>query len=229
MARCFARGGNPNLKPKVLLRGGALIAALAFALPLVSRAAGQDTAPAAATRPFLLFPVDVPDSSVPGAAEVTGLLTDVARSRLLASGTYFVTQFHRAHPTIARLHSDQQLTDSDVTKPFAEDNAKGTKIAKLAAYDVIFVGSVDDYQYNATDKQATVTMSGRLLNVADGKIIKSATLSATSAKGGTAKEPERAEEAGRSAAEKLMTQLVPVIAPPPADPAKKDKKRGKGK
>src|SRR5258708_26197255 len=123
-------------------------------------------------------------------------------------------------PAVARLHNDQQLTDSDLMKPFAEDNAKATKITKLVGYDVAFVGSVDDYQYAAADKQATVTVSGRLLDIVTGKIIKSATLSASSAKGGTAKEAERALEAARNAGEKLMVQLVPTIIANPTVPSK---------
>jgi ABC-type uncharacterized transport system auxiliary subunit len=162
---------------------------------------------------MLVFPIDTPDS-VPGASDVSGLVTDVVRSRLIASDTYVVIQYHKSLPPVARAHNDQQLSDNDLGKPFAEDNAKATKVTKLIGYELAFVGSVDNYEYNTADKQATVTMSGRILDTTNGKIVKSATLSAASDKGGTAKEPERAQQAARNAAEKLMTQLGVVAAQP---------------
>ncbi len=157
-------------------------------------------------RTMLVFPIDTPDS-VPGASDVSGLVTDVVRSRLIAADTYVVVQYHKSLPPVARAHNDQQLSDTDLGKPFAEDNAKATKVTKLIGYELAFVGSVDNYEYNSADKQATVTMSGRILDTTNGKIVKSATLSAMSDKGGNAKEPERAQQAARNAAEKLMTQL----------------------
>jgi len=182
----------------------------------------------ATKRTLLLFPFDA-GSSVPGAAEVSATLSDVARSRLIASDAYTVVQFNKGLAPVARLHNDQQLSDVDVSPPFAESNTKGIKVTKLVGYDLAFVGSVDSYEYAVADKMATVTVSGRLLEVQTGKILKSATLSASSSKGGTAKEDERAIEAARNAGDKLMTQLVPVIVRDPIVPTKQKpagKKRG---
>jgi hypothetical protein len=95
------------------------------------------------------------------------LMTDVAVSRAVATKTYSVTQFYRGQPSITRLHNDQQLTDADLQEPFSEDNRKPVKIAKLIGYDVALVGSLDDYQF--TDNQVTVTVSGRLIEVETGR------------------------------------------------------------
>ncbi len=161
-------------------------------------------------RTLLLFPVDVPNT-VPGTEDVRTLLTDIARARLIASNAYAVTQFATLLAPVARLHNDQQLSDNDIKPPFAETNTKALKIIRLAGYDLAFVGSVDDYSYSDANKQATITLSGRILEASTGKILKSATLQGQSATGGTAKQEERAAEAARNAGEKLMTQLVPTI------------------
>jgi hypothetical protein len=185
-------------------------------------------------RTVLVFPFDVP-STVGNRDDVRGLLTDMAISRMQAAGSYSVTQYHRSLPTVARLQLDQQLTEADTTEPYAEDNTKGTKIAKLAGYDAIFLGSVDDYQYDETQKQAKVLLNGRLIDIKTGKLIGTpVTLQAASGTGGTAKEADRALEAARNAGQQLMTKLVPVVdavvtpptkTPTPPSQAPKKKKR----
>lgn len=176
-------------------------------------------------RAMVVFPFDVPDT-VPGASDVSGLLTDVARSRLIAADTYLVVQFNKGLPPVARAHNDQQLSDNDLKAPYAEDNAKATKVTKTIGYELAFVGSVDNYEYKSDTKQATITISGRILDTTNGKIVKSATLSGSSGTGGTSKEPERAADAARNAAEKLMTQLGiqarPSMTPPVTAPKHQD-------
>lgn len=201
--------------------GAALAAGVCLAIG-VPATAQKNGAPQAEKRSILVFPFDVASSAaVPDTAEMSSLLTDVARSRFLAANKYDVYAFYRGLPTVARLHNDQELTDADVTPPFSEENAKPVKIAKLAGYDLAFVGSVDDYSYDADTRQATVTISGRLLDAATGKILKSVTLSASSAKGGQAKEPERALDAARAAGEQLMAKIEPLApSAQPAAPAK---------
>jgi hypothetical protein len=167
----------------------------------------------AVRRSILVFPVDVTGANVPAKEEVSNLLTDVVRSRLIASDAYTVTQFHRSLPPVARLHNDQQLSDTDITEPFAEDNAKATRVARLAGYDLVFIGSVDSY--NVAEGAGEMTVSGRVIEVGTGRIVKSATLSASSAKNAAAPEVDRVMEAARSAGEKLATQLAPQIVRQP--------------
>lgn len=200
-----------------------------FVSPLAALAAENHTKVSLAQalkRSVLVFPVDVP-STVTNRDEVRGLLTEMAFSRLQSSGTYSVTQFHRSLPTVARLVLDQQLTDADVSEPFGEDNTKGTKVAKAAGYQAIFLGSIDDYQFDDAKKQAQIVLSGRLFDVETGKLIGTpVTLQASSATGGTAKEDERAMEAARSAGQQVMTKLVPVVNKPiePSQPIKVEPK-----
>lgn len=166
---------------------------------------------AEATKPLLLvLPVDVTAASVPGADAVSERLTEVMASRAIASKLYSVTQFYKAHPTIVRLHNDQQLTDADVTPPFAEDNRKAIKMGKLAGYDKVFVGSVDDYQWDDAAKQVNITVSGRIIEVETGKVVKNVVKSGASAKGGAAKEEEKAVEAARAAGESVVKDLIPA-------------------
>lgn len=209
----------------VLLAAFLAVGVLSHALAAQDRK-GKPKEPEPPKRTLLLFPFDFPNANIKNAPEVMGLLADVARSRLLLTRTYAVTPFRRGLPTVARLHGEQQLTDSDITPPFAEDNIKAVKIAKLIDYEVVFVGSIDSYAYNDADRQVEITISGRLVEVdpkaTSGKVLRSATLTATSEKGGRANEEERAMEAARSAGEKLMAQLVP-LAPASQKPEEEKK------
>lgn len=204
------------------------VMALGFGAGVAGATSGEDRinlSQAANKRTLLLFPVDVSATGLPNAGEVSELATDVAASRLGISQQYAVIRYHRALPPVASAHLDQKLTDADLKPPFEEDSRKVLKIARLVGYQVAFVAVVDSYKYDQNSNQATVTMSGRLVDVESGNPIKNvASVSGTSAQGGTAKEPERALEATRSAAEQMMTQLVPLpTAPPPVVTPEKPK------
>ena len=171
---------------------------------------------------LLLFPFDSSDPSTSAYAE---LATDVAWSRLVLSGKYQPVRFYRYLSPIARALQDQQLGDQDVSAPFSEDNTKGIRLAKIADYDYILLGSIDSYDYNANTHQVSITMSGRLLKVSGGRIIKSVTLSG-GYKNPNGSENSIADHAIRTTADKLMTGLVGTIrnAPIPSPHAKNAKK-----
>ncbi len=178
----------------------------------------------AVKRTVLVFPFDMPSSEPPSKAppnkdEVSQLLTDTVVSRLLASGQYTVVQYHQTLPPVARLHLDQQLTDTDVKPPFAEDTTKATKITKLVGYDIAFLGAVDEYTYNEADNLADVVVRGQLVDVKTGKSIgPPVILKASGVKGGTAKEPAKAMEAARAAGGQLAQKLVPLSTAPIQQP-----------
>jgi len=182
----------------------------AVAASAQSRDSGRVVLTQALKRTSLVFPFDVP-TTISNRDEVRLLLSDMAASRLMLTNSYTVVQFHKNLPPVARLHLDQQLTDGDVSEPFAEDTTKASKIGKLTGYDVVFIGSVDDYQYNAGDKSADVVLSGRLIDVKTGKAVSTpVTLKGSSTKGGMAKEGDRALEAARNGASQLLAKLIPI-------------------
>ncbi|MCX6358211.1 MAG: hypothetical protein NT029_00235 [Armatimonadetes bacterium] len=166
----------------------------------------------AVKKTVMVFPVDVPSALAAGGDQVSGLLTDIAASKLAISKAYSVTVFHKAAPTVVRLKNDGQLGDADVTAPFSEDNRKALKVGRLAGYDVVCVASVDDYSYADADKMATVTLSARLIEVETGKVTKTVSLAASSGKGGNAKEEDRAIDAARTTGEQAFAKLVPTVA-----------------
>lgn len=184
----------------------------------------------------LVFPFDTAAISQPFSAELGEVLTDKAMSRFLAAGSFTVTAYRKSLPTIVRLNSDQQLTETDISAPFAEDVRKAVKVGKAAMYDLVFVGSIDEYTYDEAKKEASVTASGRLVEVETGKILKSATVSATGSGNASAKEDERASTAARNAGDKVMTDVVPMMAAPvqqptstkPIDKPSVEKKKKKG-
>ncbi len=190
---------------------------LAGLLGLVSstataQASGGKAVGLAVKKSVMVFPVDVPASLSAGGEQVSGLLTDIASSKLALSKAYSVTVFHKAAPTVLRLKNDGQLGDADVTAPFSEDNRKALKVGRLAGYDVVCVASVDDYSYADADKMATVTLSARLIEVETGKVTKTVSLAASSGKGGSAKEEDRALDAARTTGEQAFAKLVPTVA-----------------
>jgi len=201
-----------------------VIAALA-ALTLTSQALASPDGSAkinltqAVKRTVLVFPFDMPTASSTNKDEVSQLLTDTIVSRLLASGQYTVVQYHKTLPPVARLHLDQQLTDTDVAAPFADDTTKAAKITKLVGYDVAFMGAVDEYSYSDTDNVADVVVRGQLYDIKTGKSIGAPViLKASSSKGGSGKEPAKAIEAAREAGGQLAQKLIPLATTPITQP-----------
>lgn len=192
----------------------AVVAGLLGSVPVVgsAQATGSKAVGLAVKKTVMVFPVDVPSTLAAGGDQVSGLLTDIAASKLAVSKAYSVTVFHKAAPTVVRLKNDGQLGDADVTAPFSEDNRKALKVGRLAGYDVVCVASVDDYSYADAEKMATVTLSARLIDVETGKVTKTVSLAASSGKGGNAKEDARAIEAARTTGEQAFAKLVPTVA-----------------
>lgn len=217
----------------VLPRRWALsMAAAVFALATAGGALADDAKvnlAQAVKKTVLVFPFDMPADGPPNKDEVSQLLTDTVVSRLLASGQYTVVQYHKTLPPVARLRLDQQLTDSDVAPPFADDTAKATKIAKAVGYDVAFTGAIDEYTYNEGDNQADVVARGQLLDIKTGKAIGAPViLKGSSDKGGTSKQPVKAMDAARSAGSQIAQKLVPITstpAPQPTNPITKSPAR----
>ena len=168
---------------------------------------------------LLLFPFD---SSDPSTAEYASLATNVAWSRLVLSGKYQPIRFYQYLPPIARAMQDQDIGSDDVSAPFSEDNTKGLKLAEIADYQYIMLGSIDSYDYNANTHQVSVTMSGRLLKVSGGRIVNSVTLSGEY-KNPNSSEKSVADHAVRSTADKLMSELLNPIRKSTA-PRRKAKK-----
>jgi len=180
---------------------------------------------------LLVFPFDVTDISATNGPEVSQLLTDVAVSRARSTRNYLVTEFYKAFPPVARLHTEQQLSDADVSPPFAEDNRKAAKIIRAIEYDFALVGGIAEYQYDESKKQVTMTVAGRMLqsttDAVGYRVAKSALGTGTSPAGGAnTREEELALAAARAACEQLVAQLlprpaatpVPVTMEPPAKP-----------
>lgn len=203
-----------TLRSVVALAAALTVAAAASVTGASAGESGKGNLAQAVRKTALLFPFDSNNISVANAEEISQMLTDQAYSRLILTNAYSVTRYFKALPTVARLHSDQQLTDADIAPPYAEDNRKPAKIVKLIGYDQAFIGSIDNYEY--TNGRATITISGRLLEVTDEgagyRVLRNAALSATSGSGST--EEERALNAARDAGEKLMSQLAPSVAVP---------------
>jgi hypothetical protein len=215
---CRAAVTNSVLSRRSALSLAAAVLALAAAGGAYADDAKVNLAQAV-KKTILVFPFDMPADGPPNKDEVSQLLTDTIVSRLLASGQYTVVQYHKTLPPVARLRLDQQLTDSDVAPPFADDAAKATKISKLVGYDVAFTGAVDEYTYNESDNQVDIVARGQLLDIKTGKTIGAPViLKASSDKGGSAKQPAKALDAARSAGSQIGQKLIPIVSTPAPQP-----------
>jgi hypothetical protein len=214
-------GDRRNIQSRLSACAIAVVAALTLASQALASPDGSTkiNLTQAVKRTVLVFPFDMPTASSANKDEVAQLLTDTVVSRLLASGQYTVVQYHKTLPPVARLHLDQQLTDTDIAAPFADDTTKASKITKAVGYEVAFMGAVDEYTYSDTDNVADVVVRGQLYDVKTGKSIGAPViLKGSSSKGGTAKEPAKALEAARQAGGQLAQKLIPITNTPITTP-----------
>jgi hypothetical protein len=166
----------------------------------------KETAPPVEVRKVLVFPSD----SKGGTSDAVGDdIVGVAQSRLAMSKLYEPIIFRASIPTVQLALTEQQLTHTDVRKPFDND-AKLKKLSGITGYDMVFVSSIDDYEYDATKNQVSVVMSARLIDYSGAKaVVRSAAQSAASpANGGNTPELKVASDLVRSLMDKLMTSIL---------------------
>ncbi len=199
-----------------------------------SKSRSKTQEPVIPPRVAVIFPVDTSagaDAAAPAAAgssakdQLGDILTDVAQSRLTASGRFHSVLFRRSLPTVRRALNENSLSAAEVDKPTGTD-LRVRKLTTLAGYDLALVMSIDSYEYDTDKNQVSIVMSARLIDLA-GKP-RGAGINGTS----PAKAPEGAKEIdlasklARDLAEQMMTSLLAppkTAAPVPAggtDPAK---------
>lgn len=210
------------------VRRGALIrsglatgCALLFSLSFVAAASAQDKdnkdkkknppaaskgGPVVVARHVLVFPTDTKGGV---GDQVADDIASVIQSRLSLAKIYEPIAFLPSIPTVKLAVAEQTLTQADIKKPFDSD-AKLKKLSGVTSYDMVFVSSIDDYQYDSAKNQVSVVMSARLIDYSGAKaVVRSAAQSATSPEnGGNTPELKIATELLRTLTDKLMTAII---------------------
>ena len=119
--------------------------------------------------------------------------------------------------SIRRAITEQKLTEKEVSQPIdttAEGAARAQKIAKLIGADVAMIGSVEEYSFNESSGEVTLTVSTQIIQVQEGDI---EPIVVTGRSKKTQDRPDQSEEAlGVSAtydvAEKILANLASVTS-----------------
>lgn len=157
---------------------------------------------------LVIFPFD---SSVDTAKVPEGFGDDMAsalRSLLVDNDQYWVYYYSDRLAPVKRAKDENELKPHELTAPFADNNEKCLKLAKLLAADYVLSGSVEDYRIDSAHKSAQVTVSVNIINAKTGKVVKTMLVTGRTPEGTSASEEDdaRALAAGDAVA-KLKAQL----------------------
>lgn len=172
------------------------------------------------TMPLLVFPFDSAD--VEQGSHVLGpAVAKVVKDATLRSTEYNGLSFSERHPAIKRANSDGVLKDSDLQQSYgldSEDIEKAMKIAQVMGVPRFVVGTIEDLQLDRAKREATVSVSARIVDTASGSTINNYTASGTTpAAMTTGTDQQIAAAAVDVAAEKLASQIVPPPSSSPPD------------
>lgn len=170
--------------------------------------------PAVVKQSILVFPLDqAPSVNVP--ANYGEELASYLQSVLSGTPRYSVLVYRERLAPIKRAKDDNSLKTQDVVPPFSEDKAKALKLAQTIASDLYLVGTVEDYQFDASKKIAQLTLSAQLMDTKTGKLLGQYLVTGTADE--TCKATEEAEfraVAAGKAVESLRDRIIPPTAPP---------------
>lgn len=144
-------------------------------------------------------------------------MTRAVTSSLRSVGGYDVYQYSSGSAPIVRAVEEGRLRQADVTPPF-EDTTVVVRMAREMGVDYVLVGIIEDYSYNPSASQASVSVSAQWVEVKTGAILKSVAISAEAS--GTPEEVEG--RLASEAANRLLRELalsVAQVAPTPTPSA----------
>ncbi len=217
----FAQGVTPAEAPPVTSETAAHPASTHTAKPAETEKAATKQAPySGPTLPLLVFPFNSSDveqgSSVLGPA-----VAKVVKDATLRSTEYSGLSFSDRHPAIKRASADGVLKDSDLQPSYGldgEDIQKATKIAQVMGVPRFVVGAIEDLQIDRTKREASVSISARVVDAATGATVSNFTAAGTTPTSMTSgTDQQLAAAAVDAAAEKLASQIVPPPSSSPPD------------
>lgn len=138
---------------------------------LFGRSKGKQKEAAPVVQSLIVFPFDQGEvSSVP---ETTGEdIASALRSSIGGSDRYMAFLYRDRLAPIKRAREDNTLKLKEDMAPFAQDKEKALKLARLLAADYYLVGSIEDYNIDASKKIAQMTVSVDLMEAKTGKLLR---------------------------------------------------------
>lgn len=141
------------------------------------------------SRIVLVFPTDAKDRI---SRQLSDVITDLAREKMVESGNYQTVYFLGSLPTVRRAllegadgdEGRTKLAPTDVDAPF-DDDAKLKRLIPVTGYDMALVSAIDSYSYDDKKNQVSMLLSMRLIDFSGAKpvIIQAYTENATSPEG----------------------------------------------
>lgn len=171
---------------------------------------------------LLVFPFDQ-DASVK-LPDSFGQDVAIALKGQLTGSTYSVYMFDNKLAPIVRAKDENDIKDDDIKSPFADDNAKPLKLARIVASDMYLVGSIDDCSVDASAKKAQMTLRADLYDCNSGKLVKTFLVSGKAPESvKTADSDELRSLAANDAIAKLKLEMVNAGSLDNDEPAKDSK------
>lgn len=143
------------------------------ATPYLSAGAMAAQRPESVPQSIVVFPLDT-TAAVNDATVVQGL-NAFLRDGLSATPRYRTVVFSERLPAVQRLVSLQPDKKNSVQGPFASDEAavgRAVTLAKAMSADILVVGSIDKYDFDAVIGTADVTGKVQLFDGRSGRLVK---------------------------------------------------------
>ncbi|MCS7191110.1 MAG: hypothetical protein NZ843_05870, partial [Fimbriimonadales bacterium] len=129
-----------------------------------------------------------------------------------------VLRFRETNPSVRRALEENRIRRDRLNPPFNEREADGTwraaRVGALLGVDLAFAGRIEEFSYDPTTREAIVTISGDLIDVASGEVLISVAETGRGRLGSEEQDPNIARIAAvAQAAEKVSAAVRARLAP----------------
>lgn len=130
----------------------------------------------------------------------------------------YVLRFRETNPSVRRALEENRIRRDRLNPPFNEREADGTwraaRVGALLGVDLAFAGRIEEFSYDPTTREAIVTISGDLIDVASGEVLISVAETGRGRLGSEEQDPNIARIAAvAQAAEKVSAAVRARLAP----------------
>lgn len=201
----------------------ARVTLLAMLLPIVSSpllaAQGRAPLPTALVLPFA--PAQQVNVEVPSTVGTS--LTRAMSSMLRGTGKFDVVPFDKKNPSVVRALEERRLREAEVTPPFEESEVV-VRLARDMGANYALAGIIEDYQYDAEGRKASLSVSVQWIDAKSGQVAKSVAISVEATGTATSTQDEVNARLAAEAVNRVIQELAlgeVSITQPNATPAKK--------
>lgn len=162
---------------------------------------------------------------------LAGEISNALYARLAKLEGLLVQRFKSSHPSVQRAVEEGRLKKERLVPPFNVQEADGTwlavKVGREMAATYVVAGTIEEYRYEESTKQVTLTLSVDLLQVKENKVLLSSAETARVRGKRDSEENTLVIEAISSVVQKLTTAMEATLkgvqAPAPQEAESKQK------